>query len=102
MVRSMKQKTTQYIETNRDWISIPVWAGTEIEILDRNTRNQIARVYGDDEWTRSERARLIAAAPEMLAALEGILWDLADESYADIQNMRDTIQAAISKARGEA
>lgn len=52
-----------------------------------------------DDMLTSERnanARLIAAAPDMLAALEEVLWE--DSGLACIETVRD----AIRKAKGEA
>lgn len=52
-------------------------------------------------------ARLIAAAPQLLAALEGCVWQLEqmhgmfDDSDGTIQSALDDARAAIALARGE-
>ena len=61
---------------------------------------------GDLEDTDGEHfanARLIAAAPELLEALEGIL-NIFDRNLSEstfVRRYRDTAIAAIKKARGE-
>lgn len=51
--------------------------------------------YGPDPEEDSANARLIAAAPELLAALEAFI----DE--ANTKNVRQMARAAIAKAKGE-
>lgn len=46
-------------------------------------------------------ARLIAAAPEMLEALENIVWSLDHLDDIDIRNQKESILNAIAKAKGE-
>jgi hypothetical protein len=49
------------------------------------------------EETQEPDARLIAAAPDLLAALE-----LVSGQHAFLPSLRETIDNAIAKARGEA
>ena len=70
--------------------------------------------YNDQAAEAVANARLIAAAPELLEALEACLATLSDERigtctymegvdiYSDFRNAADKARAAISKARGEA
>jgi hypothetical protein len=65
-----------------------------------------------DVWTDVEdlvasgeaNARLIAAAPDMLAALEACLdaWDTTSISNGAIRTAREATRAAIANAKGEA
>lgn len=65
-----------------------------------------ARAYGDTEEQRHANARLIAAAPDLLAALEsaaswvGQYEELPDHAPA-ARAMGVVIRAAIARARGE-
>lgn len=61
-------------------------------------RKFIAYVYCDEDEPEPEIAnvKLICAAPDMLAALEAVLWE--DSGLACIEQVRD----AIRKAKGEA
>jgi hypothetical protein len=65
-----------------------VWAG-DVRVC-RKPHNVSAY---DKEWQAN--ARLIAAAPDLLAALEDLL-DQSEESWRD----RDQARAAIAKAKG--
>lgn len=63
---------------------------------------------GSDMRPRKADARLIAAAPELLAALEGVIaWAIEhEEGSAFVANVRKPIEfekarAALAKARGE-
>lgn len=55
---------------------------------------RIAIVLVSDDETKTN-ARLIAAAPELLAACEAVMKDDSDEHY------RDLCSIAIAKAKGE-
>ena len=61
---------------------------------------KIARVFArtEDEGAQGANARLIAAAPDLLAALEAMMFDCPDSYpvYAAVKRAR----AAIAKARG--
>lgn len=63
-------------------------------------------VIHDDRWMpRPDDARLIAAAPDLLAALESLLNDLsADDEEGLFEHSETVIRArtAIAKARGAA
>lgn len=60
---------------------------------------KIARIYGREgrQQMTIANARLVAAAPELLDALEGVV--RAINNYEDISY--EVISAAIAKARGE-
>lgn len=62
--------------------------------------------WANDETPESERlanARLIASAPEMLDALEGIVeWWLESGNVGDDSPLFENARAIISKAKGEA
>ena len=60
---------------------------------------KVTRVNGNyDEIYGNDNARLIAAAPELLDALEGLL---NCHDAEDFDSARDVAVAAIRKARGE-
>ena len=78
--------------------------GIEIRAEERNGEtNYVARLYGG---SMSEAyARLIAAAPDLLAALD-VLTDHAEETYPHFESERGqrdiaAARAAIKDARGE-
>jgi hypothetical protein len=86
-------------------------AGNETEVMDARGRN-VARAhcggsYGVKLDEAEAHARLIAAAPDMLAALVTALEMLVD-SWGDEQiaagddQVANVLKAAIAKARGEA
>ena len=61
---------------------------------------QLAEVYGEDRATRAANARLIAAAPELLEALEALL--IGHEEGATPSEWFEQARAAIRKAKGGA
>lgn len=67
-------------------------------------RGEIACIYGPQRDEQEANARLIAAAPELLEALEGLLAHLGPDGY--IPNAGGTAteraRAAIAKATGAA
>jgi hypothetical protein len=86
-------------------------AGNETEVMDARGRN-VARAhcggsYGVN-WREAEaHARLIAAAPDMLAALVTALEMLVDswgeeQIAAGDDQVANVLKAAIAKAKGEA
>jgi hypothetical protein len=86
-------------------------AGNETEVMDARGRN-VARAhcggsYGVKLDEAEAHARLIAAAPDMLAALVTALEMLVD-SWGDEQiaagddQVANVLKAAIAKAKGEA
>jgi hypothetical protein len=61
---------------------------------------QLAEVYGEDRATRAENALLMAAAPEMLKALQGILhhdWATKPKLQLPASLVRE-VENAITKA----
>ncbi len=71
------------------------WAGDGSEIFDTDSDELIAKVTdGPDEL---EYSRLIAAAPDMLAALEWLLVSDEVESPEALSVIRD----AVKRAKGE-
>ena len=93
-------------------------AGNETEVMDARGRN-VARAhcggpYGVKLDEAEAHARLIAAAPDMLAALEAVLPDLWDgielateqgvnEAWlADALHRLDVARAVVNKAKGGA
>lgn len=100
-IQSMKQKLN--VHTPGPWNVLPWFApgGAEITTVQALNRT-VADCPGEDE-TAKANARLIAAAPDLLAALERLeagvrLWISHGVSDEDMAAAR----AAIAKARGEA
>ena len=54
-----------------------------------------------DAKEREEAARLIAAAPDLLFALEYLLEEVSKKNGEPFEGATDTAQAAIAKAKGE-
>ncbi len=59
-----------------------------------------AAIWMGNPGEQEANARLIAAAPELLEALEAVLQQVDDDS--SYEEMRADIRAAIAKATGEA
>ena len=90
------------------------WTAGNVGVIwtpDENRRLIVARVgafqdkellhFSRERWTAD--ARLIAAAPELLAALEDVLAEIGaewDDSWS--ANVYDAAVIAVAKARGEA
>jgi hypothetical protein len=62
----------------------------------------------DEDWDGGENvperianARLIAAAPDLLAACEAVLASIHDPSDDDMFTFEDMLEKALAKARGE-
>ena len=89
------------------------WLDKSGEVYAEETGRTIARcdIGGHDE-TSEANARLIAAAPDLLAALEGMIGHLPDcfEIRTEVKELRMSIpkdiferaRAAIARAKGEA
>lgn len=75
-------------------------AGGKQYVVGNKGNHGVAQIHGVDETKIQANARLIAAAPELLAALEDLLaW--ANLSYSQNQQtiqVRDQARAAITKA----
>ena len=71
----------------------PTWVDDENECCMATTG------YGDDEGDRAN-ARLIAAAPDMLAALRQVVDETAGGMVPPSTDAIDTARAAIAKAEG--
>lgn len=79
------------------WIVDPI---DLTEVLAAGGTRPVATTYQGPSKTREERhanARLIAAAPDMLAALEGVRDFVASLT---IEHVAGIVDAAITKARG--
>lgn len=94
--------------TRGPWVAVPDWTYDRLEIRDKDGR-RIAICMRDFPMSAAEHdanARLIAAAPELLAALEaarefisdgmamGFVWMSEDEDVLEV------IEKANSKAKG--
>lgn len=79
-----------------------------VEILAGNGKLVVAYEGGlapaAHEWTAEEieaNASLIAAAPDMLRALEAVVGDSEESDYMNQEQIRRLCREAIRKARGE-
>ena len=74
---------------------------SEADLLEIGSAIDCAIIKGEDD----ARARLIAAAPDLLAALESceaLICDLIDaDELGDNQDLVALVRAAIAKAKGE-
>ena len=71
------------------------WFGSGLEISVRSASGQTICVYGANSPEEIANARLIAAAPDLLAALETVL------HICCIEHARPIAEEAVRKARGE-
>jgi hypothetical protein len=76
------------------------WLANAMYVSSGNTGAILARVY-DDQGSEFPNARLIAAAPELLEALQAICahWDAGN--FSRQPNLWDGMRAAIAKATGQ-
>ena len=81
----------------KDWMTIYASGKPIAEVKPINKKGE--RQAGDFE-TEEANARLIAAAPDLLEALEKFTL-LNPDHYKDIAGFIKNAQAAISKAKGE-
>ena len=69
----------------------------------RSDKHQIARVWMMRDGEGADNARLIAAAPDLLAALQAIVTSLAehdDEGMIEHTAQMENARSAIAKATG--
>jgi hypothetical protein len=79
------------------------WGRVNVTIQAAFTANDIATAWQGNTETNRANARLIAAAPELLEALEIVKqWDIENFALDIPIEIRKKMQAAIEKARGQA
>lgn len=88
-----------------EWDEPSNWYGTAARVMVREPYGKIAQVQLSGWKPRSmaiANARLIAAAPDLLAACEAALeaCELEMQFILDNNKLRETLQAAIAKAKG--
>lgn len=83
------------------------WLNWTNEIVDAN-HIEVCEIYAraEDEgmrrsWTANANARLIAAAPDLLEALQALLGEIDDCSQPDHWEGYEAAKEAIAKAKGE-
>lgn len=93
------------------WKAIPPKLGTAWVIDSGNPDAPIAMLYGANTPIQMKRARsgeaeanarLIAAAPELLAALQHVQRRLEARGGDFLEGTQEVVRAAIAKATGEA
>jgi hypothetical protein len=78
------------------------WGRVNVTIQAAFTANDIATAWQGNTETNRANARLIAAAPELLDALEIVKqWDIENFALDIPIEIRKKMQAAIAKARGQ-
>lgn len=78
--------------------------GYEIGTAPDETIAVVCALSGNDGDSEEDaNARLIAAAPELLAALETLLWQVerTDDLPEEVEEMLSDARAAIAKAKGQ-
>lgn len=94
--------TTQTQHTPGPWEVIvpPTISGDSRWVMGPDEK-PIAQInWGREQDERFANARLIASAPDLLAALEAADEVLAHEGYQDSQPVRASIRLALARARG--
>lgn len=80
--------------------TIGPWAiqvtGGKAEVVTSSVRGLWATIEGPNYETRHANARLIAAAPDLLAALQRLVHPMADDT--DVKNAQDVIARATGAA----
>ncbi|WP_051439464.1 hypothetical protein [Bordetella petrii] len=83
------------------WMVLPSVVPTQFAILtEHGVRQDVAVTYGFDHTPREANARLIAAAPELLEALEEFVHPYSSETLTEGERL-EKARAAIAKAKGE-
>lgn len=93
----MNKHTPGPWQTSRD--AVPA-GHVQVTVYEEATGQRVATAF-----EREENARLIAAAPDLLAALvecEQFVGDRGDDKDDEEDHLLGTIRAAIAKARGQA
>ena len=103
--QAIVEKTT--LHTPSPW-QVDYSGNCHIGVTDKNERTiAFCNLQNEDGDEDKENAGLIAAAPDLLSALESaynaIAWDIPSENLSDDDEeaLLDTIRAAIEKAKGE-
>jgi hypothetical protein len=92
--------------TSGPWTVIEKCEGTQVIVSGPEDWVGVALVYGDTDEEAEANARLIAAAPELLDAIE-LAYDLlntmttSEYSRGGDANVRHVLRTAIAKAKGE-
>lgn len=91
--------------TKGPWTVMPGKNRTYVDCTEINqticTVHDLHESLKDEHGTADANAHLIAAAPEMLEALEGVRLFLMDEALPTKNGALNLINSAIKKARGE-
>lgn len=76
--------------------------GTSPDILGQTSNDLVCRLYGGQYQRVEADARLIAAAPDLLAALVWLVEDQTNGKGEETANAIGAARAAIAKATGKA